>query len=112
MQGHLPADLGLHEEEVPRINEDQEAAASSTSIWVRNASNEVGRVNFWLLLKNNGNHQQMRIHGEKMEDMTVIEKILRSMTPKFNYVVCFIKESKDLDELSIDELQGSLLVHE
>ena len=34
------------------------------------------------------------------------------MTPKFNYVVCSIKESKDIDELSIDELQGSLLVHE
>ncbi|KAL9437863.1 hypothetical protein AB3S75_023687 [Citrus x aurantiifolia] len=34
------------------------------------------------------------------------------MTLKFNYVVCSIKESKDIDELSIDELQGSLLVHE
>ncbi|RVW86250.1 Retrovirus-related Pol polyprotein from transposon TNT 1-94 [Vitis vinifera] len=55
---------------------------------------------------------KMRIHGEKMEDVTVIEKILRSMTPKFNYVVCSIEEWKDLDELSIDELQGSLLVHE
>ena len=55
---------------------------------------------------------KMRTHGEKMEDVTVIEKILRSMTPKFNYVVCSIEESKDLDELSIDELQGSLLVHE
>ena len=55
---------------------------------------------------------KMRIHGEKMEDVTVIEKILQSMMPKFNYVVCSIEESKDLDELSIDELQGSLLVHE
>nr|CAN76821.1 hypothetical protein VITISV_017285 [Vitis vinifera] len=49
---------------------------------------------------------KMRIHGEKMEDVTVIEKILRSMTPKFNYVVCSIEESKDLDELSIDELSA------
>lgn len=47
-----------------------------------------------------------------MEDVTVIEKILRSMTSKFDYVVCSIKESKDLDHLSIDELQSSLLVHE
>ena len=54
----------------------------------------------------------MRIHSERMEDMVIIEKILRSMTPKYNYVVCSIKESIDLDTLSIDELQSSLLVHE
>ncbi|KAK4484803.1 hypothetical protein RD792_007398 [Penstemon davidsonii] len=55
---------------------------------------------------------KMRIHGDKMEDVTIVEKILRSMTPKFNFVVCSIEESKDIDALSIDELQGSLLVHE
>lgn len=55
---------------------------------------------------------KMRIHGEKIEDMMIIEKILRSMTLKYNYVVCSIKESHDLDVLSIDELQNSLLVHE
>ena len=52
------------------------------------------------------------VHEEIIEDVTVVEKILRSMTPNFNYVVCSIEESKDLDQLSIDELQGSLLVHE
>ena len=55
---------------------------------------------------------KMRIHVEKMEDVAIIEKILRSMTPKFDYVVCSIEESHDLDTLSIDELQSSLLVHE
>ncbi|PON49915.1 Zinc finger, CCHC-type, partial [Parasponia andersonii] len=55
---------------------------------------------------------KMRIHGERMEDVTIIEKILRSMTPKFNFIVCSIEESKDIDALSIDELQSSLLVHE
>ena len=55
---------------------------------------------------------KMRIHGEKMQDVTIVEKILRSMTPKFNFVVCSIEESNDIDELSIDELQSSLLVHE
>ncbi|XP_058111644.1 uncharacterized protein LOC131254962 [Magnolia sinica] len=55
---------------------------------------------------------KMRIHGNKMVDVTIIEKILRSMTTKFNYVVCSIEESKDTDSMSIDELQSSLLVHE
>ncbi|XP_059644871.1 uncharacterized protein LOC132286538 [Cornus florida] len=47
---------------------------------------------------------KMWIHSDKAEDVTIIEKILRSMTPKFNFVVCSIKESKDIEELSIDEL--------
>ena len=34
------------------------------------------------------------------------------MTLKFNYIVCSIEESPELNELSIDKLQGSLLVHE
>ncbi len=55
---------------------------------------------------------KMRVYGEKMKDVTVVEKILRSLTDKFNYVVCSIEESKDIDELSIDELQSSLIVHE
>ena len=55
---------------------------------------------------------KMRIHGDKIEDVTIVEKILRSMTPTFNFVVYSIEESHDIDELSIDELQSSLLVHE
>ncbi|MCI18386.1 retrovirus-related Pol polyprotein from transposon TNT 1-94, partial [Trifolium medium] len=55
---------------------------------------------------------KMKIQGENMEERTVVEKILRSMTGKFNYVVCTIEESNNVETLSIDELQGSLLVHE
>ncbi|KAJ8768141.1 hypothetical protein K2173_021081 [Erythroxylum novogranatense] len=50
---------------------------------------------------------QMRIHGNQTDDVTVVEKIIRSMTPKYNYVVCSIEESNDIDELSLDELQSS-----
>jgi len=39
-----------------------------------------------------------------MRDVTIVEKILRSLNDKFNYIVCSIKESKDIDHLSIDEL--------
>ena len=52
----------------------------------------------------------MKANGENKGDV-VVEKILRSMTPKFDYVVRFIEESKDIDTLTIDELQISLLVH-
>ncbi|XP_073138113.1 uncharacterized protein [Henckelia pumila] len=55
---------------------------------------------------------KMRAFGEKIEDVDVVEKILYLLTPKFNYVVCAIEESKNIDLLSIDELQGSLLVQE
>lgn len=55
---------------------------------------------------------KMKANGEDLKDVAVVEKILRSMTPKFNYVVCSIEESKDTSVLSIDELQSSLLVHE
>ena len=55
---------------------------------------------------------KMRFHGEKMEDVTIVEKILCSLSPKFDYIVCSIEESKDIDAFSLDELQSSLLVHE
>ncbi|XXG80208.1 hypothetical protein AAC387_Pa09g1134 [Persea americana] len=55
---------------------------------------------------------KMRLHGDTMTDVTIVEKILRSMTPKFDYVVCSIKELNDIDELLVDELQSSLQVHE
>jgi hypothetical protein len=55
---------------------------------------------------------KMKTHGERMEQIVIIEKILRSMTTKFDYVVCSIEESNNLAEMTIDELQSSLLVHE
>lgn len=46
-----------------------------------------------------------------MKDVTTVEKILRTLMLEFNYVVCSIEESKDMDNLSLDELQSSLLVY-
>jgi len=61
----------------------------------------------------------MRFHGEKMKDVTMVENILRSLTPMLDYVVCAIKESKDINALSLEGLimlimlcfQSCLLVH-
>lgn len=55
---------------------------------------------------------KIKSHGECMEQTVIIEKILRSMMTRFDYVICSIKESNNLAEMTIDELQSSLLVHE
>ena len=55
---------------------------------------------------------QMLTYGEKSSDETIIAKVLRSLTPKFDHAVAAIKEAKDLSILSVDELMGSLQVHE
>jgi hypothetical protein len=55
---------------------------------------------------------KMKSFGENIEQVTIVEKILRSMSARFNYVVCSIEESNDVTSLSIDELQSSLIVQE
>ncbi|CAJ2668206.1 unnamed protein product [Trifolium pratense] len=55
---------------------------------------------------------KMSASGETLTQTIVVEKVLRSMSEKFNYVVCSIEESNDVTTLTIDELQSSLLVHE
>ncbi|GJX24931.1 retrovirus-related pol polyprotein from transposon TNT 1-94 [Tanacetum coccineum] len=46
----------------------------------------------------------MKSYGEQVSDETVVAKVLRSLTPKFDHVVAAIKESKDLSKFSFDEL--------
>lgn len=55
---------------------------------------------------------KMRVHGERMQDEVIVEKILRSLTEIYNHVTCEIEESKDIEKNSIDELQASLIIHE
>ena len=46
--------------------------------------------------------------GEKTEDSKVVRKILRSLPESFRAKVIAIEESKDLDEIKVQELIGSL----
>lgn len=55
---------------------------------------------------------QMRSNGEIMNDSKVVEKILRTLSEKFMYVVVSIEESKEIESIHLDELQSSLTVHE
>ena len=44
---------------------------------------------------------QIKYSGENMVSIHVVEKILCSLTAKFDYVVCAFEESKDLDSVSV-----------
>ena len=54
---------------------------------------------------------QVRSYREKVIDQIIVEKVLRSLNPKFGHVVAAIEESKDLSVFSFDELMGSLQAH-
>lgn len=41
---------------------------------------------------------QMRSNGESMTDVKIVEKILRTLTERYTYVVVSIEESKDIEK--------------
>ncbi|KAF1878568.1 hypothetical protein Lal_00047237 [Lupinus albus] len=55
---------------------------------------------------------QMKGYGESITDLMIIEKIMRSLPQKFDYIVVSIEESKDVNAMRIEELQSSLEAHE
>ena len=50
--------------------------------------------------------------GEKTEDSKIVRKTLRSLLESFRAKVTVIKESKDLDDIKVQELIGSLQTYE
>ncbi|KAL4352088.1 hypothetical protein GQ457_06G029360 [Hibiscus cannabinus] len=55
---------------------------------------------------------QMKIYGEDISDAKIVQKILGSLDRKFNTMSTIIVESKDVTQLNVTELMGSLLAHE
>jgi len=55
--------------------------------------------------------KKMKVYGESMGESVITTKTLRTMISKFDYVVCSIEESNNLDKMTIDELQSTLLIH-
>lgn len=46
----------------------------------------------------------MRNYGEDASDVKIVEKILRTLTDKWNYIVCSIEEANDINQLFVDAL--------
>jgi gag-polypeptide of LTR copia-type len=55
---------------------------------------------------------QLKRNKESLSKQRVVKKILRSLTDMFENMIYAKEESKDLAELFVDELIGSLLAHE
>ncbi|PNY02359.1 F-box protein [Trifolium pratense] len=55
---------------------------------------------------------QMQTCGETITDQMVVEKVLRSLNPKFDFIVVAIEEEKDITTVKIKELQSSLEAQE
>ncbi|KAL8108002.1 hypothetical protein AgCh_024430 [Apium graveolens] len=65
---------------------------------------KIDEYKLWKLEYSNEVTNEMKRNGESLGDVWVMEKLLRSLTRKFDYVVTSIEESKDLSTISIDEL--------
>lgn len=42
----------------------------------------------------------------------MVQKILRSLDPKFDHVVVAISEAKDISTMTMEDLNSSLIAHE
>ncbi|GAA0167070.1 hypothetical protein LIER_22083 [Lithospermum erythrorhizon] len=55
---------------------------------------------------------KLRTNGDDISELKIVEKILRTLTDQFTYVVVSIEESSNIEEMTVDELQSTLYSHE
>ncbi|KAH9719925.1 hypothetical protein KPL70_005931 [Citrus sinensis] len=55
---------------------------------------------------------ELKRNGEELKEVKIIEKILRLVDSKFDHIVVTIKETRDLEDMTIEQLQGRLQAYE
>ncbi|XP_050878142.1 uncharacterized protein LOC127081957 [Lathyrus oleraceus] len=55
---------------------------------------------------------QLKRNGEDVDEVKVMEKMLRTLTPRFDFIVTNIEENRDLKTMAIEQLMGSLQAYE
>ena len=55
---------------------------------------------------------KLKRNGEELKEARIIEKILQSIDLKFDHIVVTIKETRDLEDMTIEQLQGRLQAYE
>ncbi|KAL5128551.1 hypothetical protein HKD37_14G040777 [Glycine soja] len=55
---------------------------------------------------------QIKNYGDKIEDAMIMDKILRTLTPRFNHIVVTIEQGTNLEGMKVEELQGILEAQE
>ena len=54
----------------------------------------------------------LKKNGEKLDEVRIMEKILRSLDSKFEHIVAVIEETKDLETMTMEQVLGSLQSYE
>ncbi|XP_057444758.1 uncharacterized protein LOC130737003 [Lotus japonicus] len=51
---------------------------------------------------------EMKSNGDDIKEKDVVDKIMRTLSTRFDYVVAAIEEAKDLTKMTLNDLQASL----
>ncbi|GAU46952.1 hypothetical protein TSUD_281870 [Trifolium subterraneum] len=55
---------------------------------------------------------QMKNYGSTLNEEEMVEKVIRTLTHKFDHIVVTIEQTKDLSEIKMEDLQSTLKAHE
>ncbi|XP_071913909.1 uncharacterized protein [Coffea arabica] len=55
---------------------------------------------------------EMKLNQYNLPDRTFVKQVLNTLPMKFDHVVAVIQETKDLEDLSIEDLRVSLILYE